>query len=1135
MAVRIQAQITGIEKSVQNAIRKINTRGGVNLRLNDRSFTQPLGRITAQVSEFNKSLEASNARVIAFGASVGILNAVKDAFEGIVKSTVRVEKALADVNIVLNASSADLQKFSRGLFDAARNTGQSFNVVSQAATEFARQGLGVEETLKRTNDALILTRLTGMDAAESVKSLTAAMNTFQKAGLTSTQVISKMAAVDVEFAVSADDLAAAISRTGQSAVEAGVSIDQLIGLVTAAQQRTARGGAVIGNAFKTILTRIRRPETLKQMEDLGIAVRDVQYNTLPAVQILNNLASTYDKLSDAQKSSLGQTVAGVFQINILKAALADASQGNSILARATQISAGASNEAIVKNEKLNQTLDALGKQTAATFTEVAKSIGDIAVGPGLKNILQVLNSFGESVSTNIDGEGAGSKFFQGFLRGVGHMVTGPGLVLFGGIIIKLFAGATKFASSALKDVLGITTQAQKLKQVEEGILQALGRNAGLQEALLGLEGSRTAQEKVILELIKQQTNALASQQAIARHVAPSLVRKGVGGQLTLPRGGRVPNLSATNYETGGNFIPNFASPIQNGMAIPLAGKINSPYSQVKFDSLQIEAMRQKMKLGNSTPIGLNEIAFQDLAKSLPPKIIEKYNVQTRQMESQSLANYSGAKNALLGMDGGSMKKFITAFPTASKGSGRTASQRRQDKVDAERRARLSGTSRSGRFGRYTPNFSAIPNFAMGFKPWMRENPKATDKDLLKAAESGSITKGGIHGFAREGNVEQLSGAVKTFNELGGNISPRGILAAQAAQQNVAGTAKLRGRTKKDRPTQLMFDGSKYAAVVPNQGSNTKLTYSHVQSDILKGKPLPTGSKIGVRNLDLLKIKNPNKFKKRLDGNLDRMLRDLGNELTGGGRLGKTPKARFNNYVDEAGGPQLKGRLFEAVLNYVGGAVQKEIPGGEKWDFKKGLPGKVNEVYGIEKNNKPSDAKFNMNPGSGGRKSMIEKIMLEELRAKGKGDAATKLRELNSRLTKKAVNNFSAWNYDIPNFSPVSSAIKREVSTGVPRSAVRVATHSSLKSSVNPRGLGVFNRMHEPKGLSQGIRRARSEGRSPRTYGMPNFAFTASGAKMGEFSVGNNSRFQNTATGRTAEQQSLQRKYNNALKKAILSY
>ena len=115
-----------------------------------------------------------------------------------------------------------------------------------------------------------------MDSANAVKALTAAMNTYGDQIKDTTQLVSKFAAVDVQFAVSAEDFADAISRTGQAAKSAGVDIDELVGLVTAAQQQTARGGKVIGNSFKTIFTRIGRTDTLNQLENLGIAVRDVE-------------------------------------------------------------------------------------------------------------------------------------------------------------------------------------------------------------------------------------------------------------------------------------------------------------------------------------------------------------------------------------------------------------------------------------------------------------------------------------------------------------------------------------------------------------------------------------------------------------------------------------------------------------------------------------------------------------------------------------------------------------------------------------------------------------------------------------------------------------------------------------------
>ena len=176
---------------------------------------------------------------------------VDRALKAMVQSAVKVEKAMMDVNVVMNASVKTLDQFGKGMFKVARETAQSFDVVAEAATELARQGLGMEQTLQRTKDALILTRLTGMNAADSVKSLTAAVNSFNKEGATSAKIVNTMAKVDAAYAVSSEDLAKAIGRVGASAQSAGVNMNELMAITTAVQQRTARGGAVIGNAFKT--------------------------------------------------------------------------------------------------------------------------------------------------------------------------------------------------------------------------------------------------------------------------------------------------------------------------------------------------------------------------------------------------------------------------------------------------------------------------------------------------------------------------------------------------------------------------------------------------------------------------------------------------------------------------------------------------------------------------------------------------------------------------------------------------------------------------------------------------------------------------------------------------------------------
>jgi len=213
--IDVRANTRNLEKDILKALKTVEFS-----EINTKKSSQALGRITGQVSEFNKSLEASNARVIAFGASAGAIFAVEKAFSSLITSTIDVEKRLADINVLLNASSSTIQKFGDSLFGIAKNTAQSFSEVADAATELARQGLGIEETLKRTNAALILTRLSGLDAKSSVEALTATLNSFSGSGLDAVEVINKLANVDAAFAVSSADLANAISRVGSTAVEA---------------------------------------------------------------------------------------------------------------------------------------------------------------------------------------------------------------------------------------------------------------------------------------------------------------------------------------------------------------------------------------------------------------------------------------------------------------------------------------------------------------------------------------------------------------------------------------------------------------------------------------------------------------------------------------------------------------------------------------------------------------------------------------------------------------------------------------------------------------------------------------------------------------------------------------------------
>ena len=248
---------------------------------------------------------------------------------------------------------------------------------------------------------------------------------------------------------------------------------------------TARGGKVIGNSFKTIFTRIQRSSTIKRLEELGIAVRDVRGNTLPAIRVLENLSKTYEHLADTTKAAVAEQVGGVFQINILKAAIKDLGEQNSILARATKISNQATDEAIKKNELLNQTLSALTSQAATGIQEFAATVGNLAFEDNLRNYLASFQSVINFVNDGLkNGEGFGSDTARGFIKGFGNVIAGPGMVLAIGILGKLLFKTFSFLGGSVKELLGIVSTTKNQRDIQKSIVGVLAENSALQKKIL---------------------------------------------------------------------------------------------------------------------------------------------------------------------------------------------------------------------------------------------------------------------------------------------------------------------------------------------------------------------------------------------------------------------------------------------------------------------------------------------------------------------------------------------------------------------------------------------------------------------------------------------------------------------------
>jgi TP901 family phage tail tape measure protein len=1096
--VPLNAQLqnaTQLQQQIQNAVNSVRINlGGQNGARALSSLSQPLGRLTGQADEFTKSLDAANARVLAFGASVGVVNAVTSAFKSLVSSTIEVEKAITAISIVGDKFTGKTKELGQGLFKIAKETGQSFSEVSKAALEFSRQGLLLEDTLSRTQDALILTRLTGLDAAKSVDGLTAAFNAFSKAGLTTTQIVNKLAAVDQAFAVSSADLIEGFNRSAAVAQNAGVTFDELAGIITALQQETSRGGAVIGNALKTIFTRLQDTSTLNRLSDLGIAVKDLQNNLLPARQILQNLATDVEGLGQITKAGIFKDVAGAFQINQLISLVGDLNKENSTAAKATLESAGATNQAYIANEKLNQSLDAVLNKVANTGKQLGSILGELGLTDNLQSLLDGINSFLEGASSLLQGDDLGSKFAKGFVKGIGAILSGPGLGIFLAIVGKLSLDLAKFGTQSLKAFFGIGKAAADQKLVQESIVQTLIRNQSVASAILNTQGGQNTQALKFLGLLNQQAAAMRDIQDLAGGIASTVYSKGYratpGGLQRKAAGGYLPAQEASDVSRGVGG----ASPSSKVVSIP-----NFAFGGGKRGTMI--ANTSEYIVPNYAGGG-SAIFNQDMVKSMGLP--------------------AGAKK--ISAAGGFVPNFADEGPKDVSGKYALIINKQIAK-------------KQGKFDYYNPQDKKTYSYLANVYGINEQEIKKRNKNfntetydeefsseaLVKKYRSLALQDASNYSSTVVGSpispitVQKLSNA-GTIASLVGTIFESSIAAAIEDPQ------LIQAQLNRDPNAPFDFVGTprlnEFFGIDPNlpyveakydESPDTKKSFAgkifKAESGITKGlKETLARSKISVEERDALKTQAINA---RLgEANLTKDQREARNLLLNN-LINKGYIARKDSSAAQS----------KEALSFLGISKEERSASGYIPNFADlDGDGIVTQEDGFYKRLKSAAKKYSKNPLVDFALNQVLQSMLglpegievtEIIRACDKSLKAMQPEmELNEILRKqkaakqqqKRRDFLTTWQGSsgyVPNFAAAAlqQAIAREKSAGLSNSQIYVDQDSSLKSSMNPMGLMVANRRDEPAGGFQGIARARKEGMNPKLYGaasgfVPNYAVNA---------------------------------------------
>lgn len=333
-------------------------------------------------------------------------------FEGATAGVTDFEDALASLQAVTQASSADFDKLKQAAVDASERTRFSAIEAAQGLTELARAGFDATGAIEALNPTLALAQGQGLTVGESVQFLTTTLTQFGLAASEAGRVADVFASAADKSQLDVRQLASSMSYAAPIANQLGVSLEEttaIIGKLADEGFRGERGGTALTNAMTALLD--PSSKFSKALDEAGIKTR----NFTEVIQALS------DKGDGAKKILLALDASATPAITALAK---KGSDGINQLTKALREAEGAAQSTA---DKLGETLSASFDRLSNTLTNVRNEFLAPILAPladELDAIATKLRAFAESeafkqVSAEIQAFVVdGLREFEKFIAGI---------------------------------------------------------------------------------------------------------------------------------------------------------------------------------------------------------------------------------------------------------------------------------------------------------------------------------------------------------------------------------------------------------------------------------------------------------------------------------------------------------------------------------------------------------------------------------------------------------------------------------------------------------------------------------------------------------------------------------------------
>lgn len=373
------------------------------------------------VKETGKAIEDNQNKSLGFMEQMGIamkriptyilsmqgIFAIVNGFKGVSSEIMEINKQMIEIQRVAGAG-INTDNLLSGALAQSKELGNNVHDILDALGEYSRtfDNLSEQQLLTVTKTAVIMSNVSDLKLDESVSSLVGTMNAFNISAGDSLHIVDALNEIDNNYSISTKQLAESLSKAGATAQTFGVSMEEVAGATTAIGAVTQESGAVIGNALKTIYSRITTMQpSIDILDSVGVSIRKMGKNGMevkPVNDILGELAGKWSSLTAEQQQNIGVTIAGRNQLSRLLAYMNNWQMGLD----ATNAGLNSSNSAMKEQGIYMQSFEAKVNALKTRFTELSLAIGKAFLSDGMMLGIDSLAKLGDVVVKLVGNIGA---------------------------------------------------------------------------------------------------------------------------------------------------------------------------------------------------------------------------------------------------------------------------------------------------------------------------------------------------------------------------------------------------------------------------------------------------------------------------------------------------------------------------------------------------------------------------------------------------------------------------------------------------------------------------------------------------------------------------------------------------------